>query len=387
MSRNQEENSSEELPQQTLSNLQVQPILGKVQRMVNRLMEPMQEQLEMLQLENKRQQQSSPAQPPPWFRHGNGNREARNQEDNSLGNIKMKILPFQGKLDPEAYLEWERKVECQNWEHPIETWEETMAVMRKRFVPSHYYRKLYKKLQGLRQGHRSMEEYYQEMEKAMIRANVEEDREATMARFLQGLNLDIHDRVEMQHYVELETCGEIVIEDKDSDTDEMPPLEGTYEEEFAIHGVLLVARKALSVQAKDVDEVQWENIFHTSDDLARNLLSSVISLLQDYEDVFPEETPPRLPPIQGIEHQIDFVPGVTIPNRAAYRSNLEETKELQRQISELMEKGYVRESMSPCAIPVLLMPKKDGTWRMCVDCQAINNITVDEEKSEQFKNG
>jgi hypothetical protein len=107
------------------------------------------------------------------------------------------------------------------------------------------------------------------------------------------------------------------------------------------------------------------------------LPSSIVSLLQEYEDVFPEETPHGLPPIRGIEHQIDFVPGATIPNRPAYRSNPEETVELQRQVSELLEKGHVRESMSPCAVPVLLVvPKKDGTWRMCIDCLAINNITV-----------
>ncbi|PKI41779.1 hypothetical protein CRG98_037831 [Punica granatum] len=98
--------------------------------------------------------------------------------------------------------------------------------------------------------------------------------------------------------------------------------------------------------------------------------------MQEYEDVFPKETPHGLPPIRGIEHQIDFAPGVTIPNRPAYRSNPKETKELQRQVSGLLEKGYVRESLSPCAIPVILIPKKDGTWRMCVDCRAINNITV-----------
>jgi hypothetical protein len=112
------------------------------------------------------------------------------------------------------------------------------------------------------------------------------------------------------------------------------------------------------------------------DETNQSLPSLAVSLLQEFEDVFPEEMLNELPPIRSIKHQIDFVPGAAIPNRPAYRSNPEETKELQRQVEDLMSKGHVRESMSPCAVPVLLVPKKDGTWRMCVDCRAVNNIMV-----------
>jgi hypothetical protein len=63
-------------------------------------------------------------------------------------------------------------------------------------------------------------------------------------------------------------------------------------------------------------------------------------------------------------------------NRAAYRTNSEETKEIQRQVQELLDHGYVRENLSPCAISIILVPKKNGTWRMFVDCRAINNITI-----------
>ena len=78
------------------------------------------------------------------------------------------------------------------------------VLMRTQFVPNHYYRDLYLKLQGLNQGYKTVDEYHKEMEIAMIRANVVEDREATMARFLNGLNRDIANVVELQHYVELE---------------------------------------------------------------------------------------------------------------------------------------------------------------------------------------
>ena len=85
------------------------------------------------------------------------------------------------------------------------------ATLRRRFVPSHYYRNLYQKLQSLTQGYRSVDDYHKEMEIVMIRANVEEDRETTMARFLNGLNQDIANVIKLQHYVELEDMVHVAI--------------------------------------------------------------------------------------------------------------------------------------------------------------------------------
>jgi hypothetical protein len=70
-----------------------------------------------------------------------------------------------------------------------------------------------------------------------------------------------------------------------------------------------------------------------------------------------------------------LIPGASLPNRATYRTNPDETKEIQRQVQELLDNGYVCESLSPCVVPVISIPKKNGTWHMCVDCRAINNIT------------
>jgi hypothetical protein len=73
--------------------------------------------------------------------------------------------------------------------------------MKKRYIPKHYYRELFNRLQIITQGTKIVEEYHKELE-AMIRANVNEDEEVTMSRFFNSLNRDITNVVELQSYVE-----------------------------------------------------------------------------------------------------------------------------------------------------------------------------------------
>src|SRR3954468_20118833 len=80
------------------------------------------------------------------------------------------------------------------------TWEEMKQVMRLRFVPQHYTRDLYQRLQTLKQGYKTVEEYYKEMELAMIRANVKKSEEQAMARFLNGLNYQVKKITNFQPY-------------------------------------------------------------------------------------------------------------------------------------------------------------------------------------------
>jgi hypothetical protein len=73
----------------------------------------------------------------------------------------------------------------------------------------------------------------------------------------------------------------------------------------------------------------------------------VADILQEYADVFLSEVPAGLPPLRGIEHQIDLILSASLPNYTPYRTNPEETKEIQCQVQELLNKGYVHESLNP----------------------------------------
>ena len=106
----------------------------------------------------------------------------------------------------------------------------------------------------------------------------------------------------------------------------------------------------------------YKEAYFNSDNLDSCVPNVVKVILQEFEDVFIKEIPSGLLSISGIECQIDFVPRASIPNRPTYMSNPEESKELQQQVKELMSKGYIRESMSPSSILMVLIPNKNKTW-------------------------
>jgi hypothetical protein len=102
---------------------------------------------------------------------------------------------------------------------------------------------------------------------------------------------------------------------------------------------------------------------------------SDIPIVSEYLDVFPVDIT-SLPPEREIEFSIDLIPGAGPLSVAPYKKSPLELKELKSQLEELIQKHFIRPSVSPWGAPVLLVKKKDGSMRLCVDYRQLNKVTI-----------
>jgi hypothetical protein len=100
----------------------------------------------------------------------------------------------------------------------------------------------------------------------------------------------------------------------------------------------------------------------------------LVKIISNYDELFQEQT--GFPPKREVEHKTYLQQDAPLPNNGLYRSSMLENAEINKQVLELLDKGIIRPSSSPCGSPIVLVLKKDGTWRMCIDFQASNKITV-----------
>ena len=103
---------------------------------------------------------------------------------------------------------------------------------------------------------------------------------------------------------------------------------------------------------------------------------AIAPILSKFIDVMPLELPKKLPPRRQTDHQIELVPGSRPPAQAPYRMTPPELIELRKQLTELLDAGFVQPSKVSYRALVLFQKKQDGTLRMCVEYRGLNKVTI-----------
>jgi hypothetical protein len=168
--------------------------------------------------------------------------------------------------------------------------------------------------------------------------------------------------------------------EKNSRTHMLLPIEDKKVKEGAIPNILLMSGKELLNEFKKEQDMQFvvvrnPRVILTSTTM-NDLPEEIQELLENFADIVVDDLPCSFPPIRSINHHIDLIPGASFLNKEAYILTPQENEEVKNQVQDLLKKGLVRENLSPCGVPTILIPKKDGGWRMYTDSRAIKNITI-----------
>ncbi|GKG06054.1 hypothetical protein Tco_0326140 [Tanacetum coccineum] len=102
--------------------------------------------------------------------------------------------------------------------------------------------------------------------------------------------------------------------------------------------------------------------------------SQIQTLLKEFETVF--DTPKELPPNRSHDHTIPLLPNTPPINIRPYRHPPNQKDAIELMVNELLEAGIIRNSQSSFSSPIVMVKKKDGTWRMCVDYRMLNKYTI-----------
>ena len=120
----------------------------------------------------------------------------------------------------------------------------------------------------------------------------------------------------------------------------------------------------------EIVEIQEMELSSSEDNTMPAEIAATLSELHVFQE------PEGLPPPRLFDHSIPLVPGARPVNLRPYRYSPAQKDEIERQISKMLQQGIIRPSCSPFASPVLLVLKKDLTWRLCIDYRHLNFITV-----------
>ncbi|BBN68169.1 NB-ARC domain-containing disease resistance protein [Prunus dulcis] len=126
--------------------------------------------------------------------------------------------------------------------------------------------------------------------------------------------------------------------------------------------------------AVDLNFLIHETTDPISISVSETLPEPLQSLLNHFADLFSTST--RLPPRRSVDHQIPLLPGTGPISVRPYRYAHSQKSEIETQVKEMLKASLIRHSNSPFSSPVLLVKKKEGTWRFCIDYRALNQVTI-----------